>query len=55
MSGAVIKKCTCAGNANVSHAAKYQDSKYGAGNRVMNLDVKRAEATCTVCGKVVKV
>lgn len=55
MAGAVVKKCGCSGNNNVTHAAKYQDDKYGQGMRVCNLDVKKAAATCTVCGKEHKV
>lgn len=53
MSGAVIKRCGCKGNP--SHASEYQDAKYGNGNRVCNLDQKKSEATCTICGKVHKV
>ena len=49
MSGIVIKKCGCKGNP--SHGSDYQDSKYGQGNRVCNVDVKKTEAACTVCGK----
>jgi hypothetical protein len=49
MSGSVIKKCNC--KPNPSSAAEYQDSKYGSGNRVCNLDQKKTEATCTVCNK----
>lgn len=52
MSGSVIKKCGCTGNP--SNGSDYQNKKYGDGMRVMNLDVKKAEATCTVCGKTVK-
>lgn len=52
MSGSVIKKCGCKGNP--SHASDFQDSKYGQGNRVMSLDQKKSEATCSVCGKTVK-
>ena len=53
MAGAVIKKCGCKGNP--SHASDFQDSRYGDGMRVYNLDQKKVEATCTVCGKVQKV
>ena len=53
MSGSVIKKCSC--SPNPSHAADFQNSKYGNGNRVMNLDQKKTSATCTVCGKEHKV
>jgi hypothetical protein len=52
MSGSVIKKCGCKGNP--SHASDFQDAKYGQGNRVMSLDQKKSEATCSVCGKTVK-
>lgn len=52
MSGTVIKRCGCKGNP--SHASDYQDAKYGQGNRVMSLDQKKSEATCSVCGKTVK-
>lgn len=53
MSGCVVKKCGCTGNP--PHASKYQDEKYGEGNRLMSLDQKKTEATCTVCGKTTKV
>lgn len=52
MSGAVIKRCGCKGNP--SYASDYQDKKYGSGMRVMSLDQKKSEATCSVCGKTVK-
>jgi|LakMenEpi03Aug12_release.lakeMendotaPanAssembly.Ray.scaffolds.fasta_scaffold71388_4 hypothetical protein len=52
MSGTVIKRCGCKGNP--SHASDFQDAKYGQGNRVMSLDQKKSEATCSVCGKTVK-
>jgi hypothetical protein len=29
----------------------YQDKKYGAGMRVCNLDMKKSNASCCVCGK----
>nr|QMP83280.1 MAG: hypothetical protein [Caudoviricetes sp.] len=48
----VIKRCGCKGNP--SHASDFQDAKYGQGNRVMSLDQKKSEATCSVCGKTVK-
>jgi len=38
----VIKKCDC------KH--KYQDNKYGKGNRVQNTTLKE-KFRCTVCGK----
>ena len=44
-----IKKCNC--KPTPSHAADFQDAKYGVGNRVHNLDVKNTTATCTVCNK----
>ena len=53
MSGTIIKRCGCKGNP--SHASDFQDAKYGQGNRVMSLDQKKSEATCSVCGKTVKV
>lgn len=53
MSGTVIKRCGCKGNP--SHASDFQDEKYGNGNRVMSLDQKKTEATCSVCGKTHKV
>ena len=53
MSGLVVKKCGCKGNP--SHGSDYQDKKYGDGMRVMNLDQKKTEASCTICGKTVKV
>ena len=37
-----IKKCVC------KH--EYQDSQYGAGNRVVN-ELKASGYRCTVCGK----
>lgn len=52
MSGSIVKKCGCKGNP--SHASDFQDAKYGQGNRVMSLDQKKSEATCSVCGKTVK-
>ena len=52
MSGTVIKKCGCKGNP--SHASDYQDKKYGQGFRVMSVDQKKTEATCSVCNKTVK-
>ena len=48
----VVKKCDC--KASHSDAAAYQEKKY-QGSRVMNLDLKKTSATCTVCGKVHKV
>lgn len=52
MSGTVIKRCGCKGNP--SHASDYQDKKYGSGMRVMSVDQKKTEATCSVCNKTVK-
>lgn len=49
----VIKKCGCKGNP--SNASDYQDAKYGQGMRSCNLDQKKAEATCTICGKSHKI
>ena len=53
MSGCVVKKCGC--RSNPEGISDYQDKKYGKDMRVMNLDQKKAEATCTICGKVHKV
>jgi hypothetical protein len=40
----MIKKCNC------NH--KYQDEKYGKGNRVMNKTTKQPVTyRCTICGK----
>jgi len=44
-----IIKCDCKGNP--SHGAMYQDSKYGQGMRVCNVDEQKKNASCTVCGK----
>ena len=52
MAGCVVKRCGCPAN---GEAAKYQDKKYGEGMRVLNLDQKKTEAVCTVCGKTMKV
>jgi hypothetical protein len=41
-----VKKCNC------NH--EFQDKTYGKGMRVMNLDFKKVNATCTVCGTKVK-
>jgi hypothetical protein len=49
----VIKKCGC--QSNPPGISKYQDDKYGKDMRVMNLDIKKTEATCTICGKTTKV
>lgn len=49
MSGVIIKKCGCKGTP--SHGSEYQDSKYGKDMRVCNIDVKKTEASCTICGK----
>lgn len=53
MAGSVIKKCGC--QSNPPGISEYQDSKYGKDMRVMNLDQKKSEAVCTVCGKTYKV
>lgn len=45
----IVKKCNC--KPTPDHAANYQDSKYGQGNRLCNIDQKKTEASCTVCGK----
>lgn len=42
-----VKKCNC------KH--EFQDKTYGTGMRVMNLDFKKVNATCTVCGTKHKV
>lgn len=52
MAGTVIKRCGC--KSTPPGISEYQDKKYGVGMRVMNLDQKKVEATCTVCGKVTK-
>jgi hypothetical protein len=39
----MIKACEC--------RSDYQDAKYGAGRRVMNLSKDKAAVRCTVCGK----
>lgn len=49
MSGSIIKKCGC--RVETSHACEFQNKKYGEGVRVMNLNQKKNEASCTVCGK----
>jgi hypothetical protein len=49
----VIKKCGCQGTP--PDASAYQDKRYGEGMRVMNVDVKKTDATCTVCGRTFKV
>ena len=53
MAGTVIKKCGCKGDP--SHASDYQNKQYGEGMRVMSLDQKKTSATCSVCGKNIKV
>jgi hypothetical protein len=50
MSGVDVKKCSCSG----SPAAEFQDKQYGKGMRVFNLDFKKINGTCTVCGTKVK-
>lgn len=45
----VIKKCGC--KSTPPGISDYQDQKYGDGMRVCNLDIKKTEAVCTVCGK----
>jgi hypothetical protein len=49
----VIKQCGC--KSDPAGISEYQDKRYGNGNRVMNLDIKKTEATCTVCGRTQKV
>lgn len=49
----VVKKCDCVGNPK--DCSEYQNKKYGVGMRIMNLDIKKTAATCTVCGKEHKV
>ena len=46
----VISQCTpgCGGN---SQSAAYQNERYGVNTRVFNLDVKRENGACTVCGR----
>ena len=41
-----IRKCNC------NHA--FQDKTYGKGMRVFNLDFKKINGSCTVCGIKVK-
>lgn len=53
MSGSVIKKCGC--KSNPAGTSEYQDAKYGKDNRVMNLDQKKTSASCTICGKNIKI
>lgn len=53
MSGSVIKKCGC--KSSNSQTTEYQDKKYGKDNRVMNLDMKKTSASCTICGKEHKI
>ena len=53
MAGCVVKRCGCKGNPD--NSSKYQDKKYGDGMRVMNLSQKGDSATCSVCGKEIKV
>ena len=43
-----VIKCGCD---NGGDGAKYQDAKYGKGNRVAN-PTKDGSLRCTVCGKV---
>lgn len=45
----VIKRCGC--KSTPPGISEYQDKRYGDGMRVCNLDIKKTEATCTVCGK----
>ena len=52
MSGCVIKKCGC--KSNPPGASEYRDKRYGDGMRVMNLDQKKTDAVCTICGKTHK-
>lgn len=49
MAGVIVKRCGCKGNP--SHGSDFQDKKYGDGMRVMNIDIKKTAASCTVCGK----
>lgn len=53
MAGVVVKKCGCKGTP--SNCSDYQDQKYGQGMRVCNIDLKKTEAACTICGKNHKV
>ena len=52
MAGCIVKRCGCKGNP--PNCSDYQDQKYGEGMRLMNLDQKKSEAVCTVCGKTHK-
>ncbi len=53
MSGTIIKKCPC--KSNPIQTSDYQDQKYGKDMRVMSLDQKKTEATCSICNKTHKV
>lgn len=53
MAGTVIKKCGC--KSTPPGLSDYQDAKYGEGMRVCNLDQKKTDAACTICGKTHKV
>jgi len=48
---AIIKKCPNAEKGNC--VSEYQDEKYGNGNRVFNLGMKKC--ACTVCGETISV
>lgn len=50
----VIKKCGCDGlkNGNVK-GARFQDQKYGLGNRLYNGCMKADTYRCTICEKLV--
>lgn len=45
----VIRKCKCTG----TKVTEYQDNKYGKGNRVMNVTLKKNHR-CTACGTETK-
>lgn len=52
MAGSVIKRCGC--KSNPPGISEYQDKKYGTDMRVMNVDQKKSEVVCTICGKTQK-
>lgn len=51
-----VKYCGCKGYKGVTHAAEYQDAKYGTGYRLYNkMKSKGGEDKyrCTVCGSII--
>lgn len=49
----VVKKCGC--KSTPPALSEWQDKTYGQDMRLMNLDMKKTAATCTICGKEQKV